>query len=100
MRVTADASVAVKWFVAEGHRREARHLLAPGIERYAPDLLPVQCANAVWKKARRGEIGSADPFLEGIAEPTGRHPNSGQFAFSGASRRKPRCGSGIQCTTA
>ena len=67
MRVTVDASVAVKWFVAEDHRREARHLLAPRIERYAPDLLPIECANAIWKKARRGEIGSAAPFLDGIA---------------------------------
>lgn len=66
MRVTVDASVAVKWFVAEDHRKEARHLLGPGIERFAPDLLPVECANTIWKKARRGEIDSAAPFLEGI----------------------------------
>lgn len=66
MRVTVDASVAVKWFVAEDHRKEARHLLGPGIERFAPDLLPVECANTIWKKARRREIDSAAPFLEGI----------------------------------
>ncbi len=68
MRVTVDASVAVKWFFAEDHREEARHLLAPRIERYAPDLLPVECANVIWKKARRREIGSATPFLDEIAK--------------------------------
>ena len=68
MRVTVDASVAVKWFFAEDHREEARHLLAPRIERYAPGLLPVECANVVWKKARRREIASARPFLDGIAK--------------------------------
>ena len=68
MRVTVDASVAVKWFFAEDHREEARHLLAPRIERYAPDLLPVECANVIWKKARRREIASATPFLDGIAK--------------------------------
>ena len=68
MRVTVDASVAVKWFLAEDHREEARHLLAPRIERYAPDLLPVECANVIWKKARRREIASATPFLDGITK--------------------------------
>lgn len=68
MRVTVDASVAVKWFFSEDLREEARHLLAPRIERYAPDLLPVECANVVWKKARRREIASARPFLDGIAK--------------------------------
>ena len=68
MRVTVDASVAVKWFFAEDHREEARHLLAPRIERYAPDLLPVECANVIWKKARRREIASATPFLDGIGK--------------------------------
>ena len=70
MRVTVDASVAVKWFFAEDHREEARHLLAPRIERYAPDLLPVECANVIWKKARRREIASATPFLDRIAKPS------------------------------
>lgn len=68
MKVTVDASVAAKWFFAEDHREEARYLLAPRIERYAPDLLPVECANVIWKKARRGEIASATPFLDGIAK--------------------------------
>ncbi len=68
MKVTVDASVAVKWFVAEDHRKEARHVLGPRIERYAPDLLPVECASAIWKKARRGEIGQPAPFLDQVAK--------------------------------
>ena len=71
MRVTVDASVAVKWPVAEDHRPKARSLLGPRIERYAPDLLPVECASAIWKKARRGEIGAAAPFLDEIAKLSG-----------------------------
>ena len=67
MKVTVDASVAVKWFVAEDHRKEARHVLGPRIERYAPDLLPVQCASAICRKASRGEIGRSAPFLDEIA---------------------------------
>lgn len=67
MRVTVDASVAVKWFVAEDHRKEARHVLGPRIERYAPDLLPVECASAICKKAHQGEIGRPAPFLDEIA---------------------------------
>jgi len=66
VKVTVDASVAVKWFFAEDHREEARYLLTPGIERYAPDLLPVEFANVIWKKVRRREIASATPFLDGI----------------------------------
>ena len=68
MRITVDASVAVKWFVAEDHRKEARHVLGPRIERYAPDLLPVECANAIWKKARRGEIAQPASFLDQVAK--------------------------------
>ena len=71
MRVTVDASVALKWLVAEDRRKEARALLGPRIERYAPDLLPVECASAIWKKARRGEIRSAAPFLDEIAKLSG-----------------------------
>ena len=71
MRVTVDASVAIKWFVAEDHRKEARHLVGPRIERYAPDLLLVECASAIWKKARREEIGSAAPFLDEITKLSG-----------------------------
>ncbi len=66
--MTVDASVAAKWLVSEDHRKEARALLGPRIERYAPDLLPLECASAIWKKARRGEVTSAALYLDGIAK--------------------------------
>lgn len=68
MKVTVDASVAVKWFVREDHRKEARQVLGPRIERYAPDLLPLECASAICKKAHGGEIGRPAPFLNEIAK--------------------------------
>lgn len=68
MKVTVDASVAVKWFVPENHHDQARHLLGPRIERHAPGLLLAETANAIWRKARRGEIQSAARFVDGIAK--------------------------------
>lgn len=67
MRVTVDASVAVKWFVEEEGHREALALTGPRIERHAPDLILPECANVIWKKHRRGEIDSAQAFVEGVA---------------------------------
>ena len=61
--------------IAGGSPRSSRHLLAPRIERYAPDLLPVECANVIWKKARRREIASATPILDRIAKLFGGRPN-------------------------
>ena len=68
MRVTVDASVAVKWFVEEEGRSEALSLTAPRLERHAPDLVLHECANVIWKKERRGEIPSAHLFIDQIAQ--------------------------------
>ena len=68
MRVTVDASVAIKWLVEEEGRREALMLTAPRLERHAPDLMLPECANVIWKKQRRGEILSAQPFIDQIAQ--------------------------------
>lgn len=64
MRVTVDATVVIKWFVAEAHHEEARTVLGHRIERHAPDFVLVECANVFWKKARLGEISDPEPFLE------------------------------------
>ena len=64
MRVTVDASVVVKWFVAEPMCDEARLLLARRIQLHAPDLVLVEFANTIWKKARRKELPDAHPDLE------------------------------------
>lgn len=66
MRVTVDASVAVKWLVSEPRHEEAYLLRGQGITRYAPTFLPVECANVLWKKVRRGEIDDLAPYFKEV----------------------------------
>lgn len=56
MKLIIDASVAIKWFVAENMRNEARDLLFTDDELHAPDLFIQEISNVLWKKATRGEI--------------------------------------------
>ena len=63
MRITVDASIVIKWFVAEPLSQESRLLLARHFELQAPDLLLPEFANTIWKKARRREIADPQPFL-------------------------------------
>lgn len=56
MILVIDASVAIKWFVQETLRPQARALLAARHEFVAPDLLVAKIANIAWKKTVRGEI--------------------------------------------
>ena len=67
MKLTVDASVVAKWFVTEPQSKEALQLLAPRIRRHAPDILLVEYANIIWKKAHRREISDPQPYLEGLA---------------------------------
>ena len=67
MKLTVDASVVVKWFVPEPAHREARLLLAPRFQLYAPALVLVEFANTIWKKTGRGEIADSQPYLEELA---------------------------------
>jgi predicted nucleic acid-binding protein len=63
-----DASVAVKWVLAEPDSDAA---LALGRHRLlAPDTLDIECASVLWKAARRGELsqGEATDRLDVIAE--------------------------------
>src|ERR1019366_1533318 len=53
-----DASVAVKWVVEEPDSGPARSLAHARLE--APDLLHVECANILWKKARIGDLTRRD----------------------------------------
>jgi len=57
-----DASVAVKWVVDEPGSGAAAALLSAG-PLQAPDLLLVECANVLWKKARRGELSADEAGL-------------------------------------
>jgi predicted nucleic acid-binding protein len=61
LNLVIDASVAIKWVVAEPGTDEA---LALRRERlFAPDLLIPECANILWKKVRRNELTEAEASL-------------------------------------
>lgn len=51
-----DASVAAKWYFPEVHAEAARRYLRGDHALVAPDLLPAELGNAVWKRVRRGDI--------------------------------------------
>ncbi|WP_043342456.1 type II toxin-antitoxin system VapC family toxin [Belnapia moabensis] len=59
--VVIDASVAIKWVVEEPGTAEA--LALRRFRLSAPDLLVAECANILWKKVRRGELGRAEALL-------------------------------------
>ena len=60
MRFVVDASVAVKLLVDEPDSDAARELAAGGRELHAPRLMASEVANALWRKARLGQIERAD----------------------------------------
>ena len=60
MRFVVDASVAVKLLVDEPDSDAARELAASGQELHAPRLMASEVANALWRKARVGEMERAD----------------------------------------
>ena len=61
--VVIDASIAVQWFANETGSDRAEQLLDSDHVLIAPDLMAVEAANALWKKARRREIDAADVAL-------------------------------------
>ena len=60
-RVVVDASVAIKWLVAEDGSDRAETLLDHPL--VVPDLLFAECANILWKKVRRRELSEAEAVL-------------------------------------
>jgi predicted nucleic acid-binding protein len=52
MTLVLDASVALKWVLAEEGSEDAARLLL-GEPLMAPDLMIIECANVLWTKARR-----------------------------------------------
>ena len=70
MRLVVDASVAVKWLVTEDGSDMARALVAGGDDLHAPRLMACEIANAVWRKARLGEIERSDAgaMMESVRE--------------------------------
>lgn len=55
-----DASIVVKWLVAEHDSEQAAALLESGAELIAPDLVFAEAANALWALRRRGTIAGGD----------------------------------------
>ena len=70
MRLVVDASVAIKWLVAEENSDAADRLLAGGDDLHAPRLMASEIANALWRKARMGEIerGRAGILMAAVSE--------------------------------
>ena len=56
MRLVVDASVAVKWLVEEEYSDAADSLLEGRHELFAPRLMASEVGNALWLKARKGEL--------------------------------------------
>jgi predicted nucleic acid-binding protein len=65
MSLVIDASVALKWVLAEPGQAAADALLDE--ELIAPSLWLVEAANALWRRTQRGEL-SADEARERLAE--------------------------------
>ena len=55
-----DASIVVQWFVPESGSASSTMLLQSTRSLVAPDLMPLEVANALWKRTRRGEFPEAD----------------------------------------
>jgi predicted nucleic acid-binding protein len=61
MAAVVDASVAIKWVLAEAGSDAARRLiLAESGMLSAPALILAECGNTHWHKVRRGELGAPD----------------------------------------
>lgn len=56
MIVVVDASVLVKWYVAEDHTDEAEQLADSRFEIHAPELLLPEFGNILWKKCRNDDL--------------------------------------------
>lgn len=54
--IVVDTSVAVKWFIEEPGRDQARQLLDGQLDLIAPDFAIAEVANALWRKQRLGDI--------------------------------------------
>lgn len=50
MNYVIDASVAVKWLIKESYRQQAKLFLHISIDRLAPDLILLECTNAIRRK--------------------------------------------------
>jgi predicted nucleic acid-binding protein len=56
--IIVDASVALKWYVAEPDAPLADAILASAEPLAAPELIVAEVSNAAWRAWRRGQIGA------------------------------------------
>lgn len=56
IRYVIDASVALKWLLKETYRVEARWYVDTDLIRIAPDLLLIECTNAIRRKVLLKQI--------------------------------------------
>ncbi len=68
MRLVVDASVSVKWLVPEEDADIALELTTGKNDLHAPRLMASEVANALWSKARRGQIehGKASALIASV----------------------------------
>ena len=57
-----DASIAIKWVIEEEGTPQALTLRRKA-KLLAPELLVAECANILWKKARRNELSREEALL-------------------------------------
>ena len=69
MRLVVDASVAVKWLVEEDYSEIADKLLDERHQLFAPRLMASEVGNALWRKARLGEMERSQAGLLAAAIP-------------------------------
>lgn len=55
-----DASVAVKWLLRESYRSEAKRFVEANIHRIAPDLILIECTNAIRRKVLLKDINQEE----------------------------------------
>jgi predicted nucleic acid-binding protein len=56
--LVVDASVALKWVLAESDSDLAQQIVHSSL--LAPDLLLIECGNAIWRHVALGEVSPAD----------------------------------------
>ena len=67
MKLTVDASIVVKWFIAEPMCDESRLAIGRRAVFHAPEFLLAEFTNTVWKKVRRKEVPDPGPYLAELA---------------------------------
>jgi predicted nucleic acid-binding protein len=56
--LVVDASVAVKWVLAEADSELAQQIVHASL--LAPDFLLIECGNAIWRHVQLGEVNPAE----------------------------------------